>query len=112
MILTLGKQPRASACLIIEYVIDIVAWLATTAAAVATMNDGHRTESAPNTHVNVHSHRHGKSRIPLSDITWKGIIESMDDTISVLSYIGSLASILQKKAWKHNHGESNLQTKM
>jgi len=46
MILTLGKQPRASACLIIEYVIDIVAWLATTAAAVATMNDGQRTESA------------------------------------------------------------------
>ena len=65
-----------------------------------------------NSHVNVHSHRHGNSRIPLFDITWKGIIESMDHTTSVLSYIGSLASILQKKAWKHNHGESNLHTEM
>ena len=65
-----------------------------------------------NSHVNVHSHRHANSRSPLSDITWKGIIESMDDTISVLSYIGSLASILQKKAWKHNHRESNLHTEM
>ena len=38
--LTLGKQPCARACLIIEKVADIVAWLATIAAAVATRKTG------------------------------------------------------------------------
>jgi hypothetical protein len=48
----------------------------------------------------------------LSDITWKGKIEGMGDMIFVLSYIGSLACILQKKTWKHNHRESNLHKNM
>jgi len=44
--LTLGKQPSARACLIIEKVADIVAWLATTAAAVAISNTGQYMLSA------------------------------------------------------------------
>jgi hypothetical protein len=48
MIFTLGKHPTASACLIIEYVADIVAWLETIAAAVATTNAGQSILSARN----------------------------------------------------------------
>ena len=44
--LTLGKDPRARACLIIEKVAVIVAWLATTAANVATINTGQYILSA------------------------------------------------------------------
>lgn len=44
--LTRGKQPSASACFTIEYVADIVAWLATTAAAVAITNAGQYITSA------------------------------------------------------------------
>ena len=40
IILTLGKQPSARACLINEKVAHMVAWLATTAAAVATRSTG------------------------------------------------------------------------
>lgn len=43
---TLGKQPSAAACLINENVADIVAWLATIAAAVATTNTGQYMVSA------------------------------------------------------------------
>lgn len=43
---TLGKQPCARACLIIEKVAVIVAWLATIAAAVATTNTGQYIRSA------------------------------------------------------------------
>ena len=39
-ILTLGKQSSARACLINEKVAHMVAWLATTAAAVATRSTG------------------------------------------------------------------------
>jgi hypothetical protein len=43
-----------------------------------------------------------------TNITWKRIIEGMVDLFLVRSYIGSLTSILQKKAWEHNRSESNL----
>lgn len=43
-------------------------------------------------------------------ITWKGDIEGMADLVCVCSYKRSLTSILQKKAWEHNHSESNLYT--
>jgi len=61
------------------------------------MNDGQSTESVPNNSVNVHSCIYGKRRLPLSDIIWKGIIEGMGDMVFVLSYIGSLACILQER---------------
>lgn len=44
--LTLGKQPSARACLINEKVADMVAWLATIAAVVATKNTGQYILSA------------------------------------------------------------------
>jgi hypothetical protein len=45
------------------------------------------------------------------NITWKRKIEGMDDFCLVRSYIGSLTSILQKKAWEHNRSERNLHIK-
>jgi hypothetical protein len=50
---TMGMHPRArSACLIIEYVIDIGSWLS----IVAIMNDGQSIESVPNNRDNVQTH--------------------------------------------------------
>lgn len=41
--LTLGKQPRASDCLMMEKLAEIIDWLATTAASVEMMNIGQYT---------------------------------------------------------------------
>lgn len=52
--LSLGKQPSAMACFTQENVADIMAWLATMAARVATTNTGQKRTSA---HQNFHKTR-------------------------------------------------------
>lgn len=44
--MTLGKQPRAEHCFIIEKVPVIIAWLPTTAASIAITRTGHLNFSA------------------------------------------------------------------
>jgi hypothetical protein len=46
-ILTLGKQPKAEHCLIIEKVPVMMAWLPTTAASIAIARTGHLISSGP-----------------------------------------------------------------
>ena len=49
MTFTVGKQPSARDCSMMEKVADIIAWLAIMAARVATTNIGQNTGSALST---------------------------------------------------------------
>jgi hypothetical protein len=63
--LTLGKQPKAEHCLIIEKVPVMMAWLPTTAASIAIAKTGHLIFSGPKRSVFKISQYQSKRKIGL-----------------------------------------------